>query len=141
MTIALLCCLTMVAGPVTEREAREKAARFVLSMKGDASAARAAKRFSGFGDAVAALTVAEARKAFYVFNIGSDGGYVIVSGDDRMPDVLGYSYSGTFNSEELPDNMRGWLEGYADQYEYLQTHGDAKAVTQASVMGERIEPL
>ena len=140
-SIALLCCLTMVAGSVTERAAREKAARFMLSKKADAAAARGAMHFGQNGGAEATLTVAEQQAAFYVFNIDSVGGYVIVSGDDRMPDVLGYSYSGSYNPETLAPNMRSWLEGYADQYEYLQTHDDAKAVKQTSVTGERIEPL
>lgn len=141
ITIALLCCLTMAAGPVTESEAREKAAQFVFSKKGDASATRGVYRFGNSGGTGATLTVGEAQKAFYVFNIDSDGGYVIVSGDDRMPDVLGYSYSGTFMPDKIPANMRAWLDGYAEQYEYLQANSGAQAVTRTSVLGERIEPL
>ena len=59
---------------------------------------------------------------YYVFNIGSDGGYVIVSGDDRTASVLGYSTSGAFSSDNMPDNMRAWLDGYQIQMEWLANH-------------------
>ena len=76
-----------------------------------------------------------------MFNSSSDDGFVIVSGDDRMSAVLGYSYIDTYNSDEMPDNMRGWMEGYAEQYEYLQAHSDTRAVKQTSISGERIESM
>ncbi len=127
------------AAPISESEAREKAAKFMLSKKGESSA-RSVRRFGGSVGGNK-LTAAESREAFYVFNIDSDGGYVIVSGDDRMPDVLGYSYSSTYKSEEIPDNMRAWLEGYAEQYEYLQTHSDAKGASLTTVTGSSISPM
>ena len=130
------------ATPISEDAAREKAAQFIVLKKGSASEARSAQRFGSSGRTGATLTVAEAREAFYVFNIDSVGGYVIVSGDDRMPDVLGYSYSGIYNPEEIPDNMRAWLEGYADQYAYLQSHSsEFTRASITSVNGEKIRPM
>ena len=91
---ALLMLYTSVfANPISESEACAKAMQFISSRQDGVSLARSAQRSVGSSGTGATLTVAEAQDAFYVFNIGSDGGYVIVSGDDRMPDVLGYSYS------------------------------------------------
>ncbi|WP_159101322.1 C10 family peptidase [Prevotella dentasini] len=53
--------------------------------------------------------------AYYVFNAGNQKGFVIVSGDDRTEQILGYSDSGSFPSQEIPDNMRSFLQSYADQ--------------------------
>ncbi len=139
LLFALLSVLTASA-KISESEAREKALQFMLSKKGESSA-RSAQRFGGAGGTGVSLTVAEAQEAFYVFNIDSVGGYVIVSGDDRMPDVLGYSYSGTYKSDEIPANMRAWLEGYAEQYEYLQTHSDAKGASLTTVSGDAVLPM
>ena len=100
----------VLATPISEGEAREKAMKFMLAKKGKSSA-RSSQRFGVSGGTGATLTVAETQEAYYVFNNDPDGGYVIVSGDDRMPAVLGYSYSGTYNPDEIPDNMRAWLEG------------------------------
>lgn len=58
--------------------------------------------------------------AYYAFNVGSNDGYIVVSGSDLFPKVLAYSTQGSFNQEEVPSNMKAWLEGYADQIAYLE---------------------
>lgn len=57
--------------------------------------------------------------AFYVFNAGDDGGYVIVSADDRTEPILGYVDKGSFDPDNIPENMRSWLQLYADQIDYI----------------------
>ena len=59
---------------------------------------------------------------FYVFNVGRQQGYVIVSADDRTPAVLGYSEHGSFDADRMPSNMAAWLDGYARQIQYIQAH-------------------
>ncbi|MBR4783104.1 MAG: C10 family peptidase [Bacteroidaceae bacterium] len=56
---------------------------------------------------------------YYVFSGGKDGGFVIVSGDERMTPVLAYSTSGDFCADSLPDNVKAWMEMYAQEYEAL----------------------
>lgn len=58
--------------------------------------------------------------AYYVFNTTGNEGFVLISGDSRVGDILGYTDEGTFDEEQLPDNMRAWLQGYADQIEALR---------------------
>jgi hypothetical protein len=60
-------------------------------------------------------TNAEDGQLLYIFNIGDDNGFVILSGDDRTPSVLGYADTGRFDYEQLPDNARAWIDGYAQQ--------------------------
>ena len=52
---------------------------------------------------------------YYIFNVDSTGGFVIVSADDRTPAILGYADSGTFDPGSLPDNFRALLDDYAEQ--------------------------
>lgn len=59
---------------------------------------------------------------YYIFNVGADKGYVIVSGDDATPAVLGYATHGSINMDKIPSNMAAWLQGYADQIKYIQEH-------------------
>jgi hypothetical protein len=87
------------------------------------------------------LTIAESRDAFYAFNLPDKGGYVIVSGDDKMPAVLGYAESGSYDAANMPVNMRAWLDGYAEQYAFLQTHSNAKSASLTAVTGSPILPL
>ena len=48
--------------------------------------------------------------AYYVFNL-EDGGFVIVSGDDAVTPILGYSRTGYFETEDMPENLAGWMKG------------------------------
>ena len=59
--------------------------------------------------------------AFYVFNADDNGGFVIVSGDDRTTEILGYSKTGNFDIEQIPENLKWWLDGYCRQIEALGT--------------------
>ena len=129
------------AFPISEGVAREKAARFMASKKSGSSAARSAQRFGGSATVGVSLTAVDNQEAYYVFNIDSSNGYVIVSGDDRMPDVLGYSYRGSYNRDSIPDNMKSWLQGYVEEYQYLQSHSEAKAASLTSVEGDAILPM
>lgn len=56
---------------------------------------------------------------YYVFNAEGENGYVIVSGDDRTPEILGYVDNGSFDEENIPDNMKSWLQLYVDQIKFL----------------------
>lgn len=60
------------------------------------------------------ITLAAQNAGCYVFNIGSNNGYVIASGDDCAPAVLGYSDKGHV-SAAMPDNMKAWLDEYDQQ--------------------------
>lgn len=51
---------------------------------------------------------------YYVFNASQNQGYVIVSGDDSLTELVGYSDSGTIDMDNLPDNLSSWLEAYAE---------------------------
>lgn len=55
---------------------------------------------------------------YYIFNVGDDQGFVIVSGDDNTRSlVLGYSDKGRFELENMPGNIRSWLEFYEHEVE------------------------
>lgn len=56
---------------------------------------------------------------YYVFNISKAKGFVMVSGDDRILPVLGYSTNGPFDPANIPANLLGWLEGYERQIDHV----------------------
>lgn len=57
---------------------------------------------------------------YYVFNNGESDGFVIVSGDDRTEQVLGYSLDGHIDDGNIPENLKWVLEGYGRQISHLQ---------------------
>jgi uncharacterized protein (TIGR02145 family) len=56
---------------------------------------------------------------FYVFNIDNDKGFMIVSGDDRVRPVLGYSFNGSFKHDDQPPAFIDWLNYYREQIQFL----------------------
>ena len=101
LIICLLISVMMSAEGITEQQALEKAQQF---MQGKTfkqhKAARGMKRVARVPEL----------KRLYVFNVEDDGGFVIVSGDDSTEPILGYSTKGRFDEENIPSNMRAWLE-------------------------------
>ncbi len=115
------------AGPVTKTEALKKAQQFMPAKQFREMPSRTRFKMAGKAD------------AFYIFNAEHDGGFVIVSGDDRTVPILGYSDKGKISDDNMPDNLRGWLEGYALQIEALD-EGAEPANHEGSYM-PAIEPL
>ena len=66
------------------------------------------------------------RAVYYVFN--SRNGFVIVSGDDRAEQILGYG-DYPLDMNNIPCNMRAWLGTYKEQLEYLQAHEELQVET------------
>lgn len=82
---------------------------------------------------------AEVADAYFVFNI-QGGGFVIAAADDRVPAVLGYADSGSFDMQEIPDNMRGWLEGMTAEIQAVQQE-KGEGVENAKATRESIAPM
>jgi hypothetical protein len=55
---------------------------------------------------------------FYVFGAENNDGFVIVSGDDRVTPVLGYSDTNGFDADNMPPNLKWWLGEYAKQIQF-----------------------
>ena len=66
---------------------------------------------------------------YYIFNDGNSG-FVIVSGDQRCTPVLGYSTSGSFDTTDMPDNLRWWMRSYCDEMDsaFLQADADSMPI-------------
>ncbi len=125
-----LVCLTLLgwAEPITREQALRQAQQF-CSQNG-----------KGGSLEVAETAMSRARRRslqvpdyYYVFNVGQEQGYVIVSGDDRTAPILGFSNHGSFDVDKVPCNMAAWLQDYADQIKYLQEHPEALGVTRGDV--------
>ena len=57
--------------------------------------------------------------AYYVFNTTNKDGFVIVSGDDRTESILGYADNGYFDENDIPLNVKAWLEFYENSIRSL----------------------
>lgn len=66
--------------------------------------------------AKAASTTSGSKQSFYVINDEERNRFVIVSSDDRLIKILGYSDNGTFDSETAPVGLIDMLNSYDEQY-------------------------
>ncbi len=62
-------------------------------------------------------------KEIYIFNIGDNDGFIVVSGDDATFPVLAYSTSGHAIPSKTPQNVIKWLEGYRKQIQFIKSNG------------------
>ena len=72
---------------------------------------------------------------FYVFNMTDKGGFVIVSNESETTPILGYSETGSIelDPDKMPENMRNWLQGYADEIAWLQKQENYGKIVKKSV--------
>jgi len=114
--IAVATAMQMSAAPVDQYAALGKAQEFLKNNGGKVMASTASSlklHRAVMGD------VKVNQPVFYVFN--SSNSFIIVSGDDRAEEILGYG-EGTLDMDKIPANMREWFNGYKRQIEYLQAH-------------------
>lgn len=124
--VFLILTISAKAGFVNKEQARAKAHHFLME-KG---------LNKKLVDAETRTTAARSRGVvlpdyYYIFNAEGKQGFVIVSADDRTPEILGYCSEGSFDADEIPSNMAAWLQGYEDQIKYIQENDTPLALTRS----------
>lgn len=85
-----------------------------------------------------AATTASRSDAYYVFN-NDAGGFVIIAGDDAVTPVLGYTSTGSFDAENLPDGLKDLLKSYERQIAALgDNYAANQTATRAAFTGEKL---
>ena len=112
MVLFSLLCTCSWAGPRSYLQAKaiaeKKAAEMGLQVVDDGTQGNLAKGMSG---------VVEKQSPYYVFSNAEAKGFVIVSGDDRFPEIVGYSDQGTYDEAQLPDNFKSYMNAYQSMVE------------------------
>ncbi len=113
------------AAPISQDQARKEALSFLLN-----------KQISNRSLKPVALSnrmlKAGNQAAFYIFNVGNNQGFIIVSGDDRINPILGYSDEGYFDEAKAPENMKNMLDEYAHQISMLDEVSNVKGAIAAA---------
>ena len=83
-------------------------------------------------------TTASPSDAYYVFN-NDAGGFVIIAGDDAVTPVLGYTSTGSFDAENLPDGLKDLLKSYERQIAALGSSYQAnQTAVRTGFAGEKL---
>jgi hypothetical protein len=104
---AVLAGLHIQAQQLTEQEALQRAKGFMSGKTfKETSKTRGSADNAGL-------------QPYYVFN-AQEGGFVIVSGDERTIPVLGYSDDGSLDMDHLPEGLQDLLNRYASQVKFIE---------------------
>ena len=81
------------------------------------------------------------KDAFYICDAGADG-FAVISADERMTPVLGFSQDRVFDTENIPAGMQELLDSYTKEYEAL-TSGKPLKLIRRHIEGvqEQVGPL
>lgn len=109
-----LLSVTLFAAPVSQEQAMREAQAFLNSRT---SLPRSMKMRRAYR--VPKLKSVSEQSYFYVFNIGTNNGFIIVSGDDRTTPILGYTDAGTFDAGKINPNMKSFLDAYVEEFKQL----------------------
>ena len=114
-----LCGMTLMAAPVSRQQAQQIAAQF---LSGKSTSHRALSASEMQAEVVFNKVNGMGMPYLYAVHASGGRGYVIVSGDDCAPAILGYVEHGNYDEAQMPENMRSWLQHYADEIELLQRY-------------------
>lgn len=134
----------MMAAPISQKSAERIAYRFFTnSLRGFTSGGTIRLVYA---PDINGLRSSQ-QKSFYVFNRGLNEGFVIVSGDDQLPEILGYSDRGNFDISQSPVQLTEMLKAYEVATQYYITHNKSEwsynftSLRQDNGVMEKVEPL
>ena len=123
ITPFLFLCLmagTAFAGPVSRSQATQIARDYLQKNR----TARTASQPADLSLAYECMPKASrgtgnATPLYYVFNQGEKGGFVVVSGDDRMTSVVGYVDEGNYAMSKGNANLQWWFNALEETMTYV----------------------
>lgn len=118
--IALSCGTGAFAAPISPQQAMEIAASFETPTTSVHRAPMKAAEMK-----LAYTASAEGTNCYYIINSPASQGFTVVSADDRLPQILGYTDRGSFDPENIPCNMRWWLDNYKNEIAWYFSHSSA----------------
>lgn len=120
---SLLMPMVVMAGPRSFQQAKaiaEKQAA-LLGVTIDQKAMTKARKQGDKGE------MNLSQQSYYVFPNANSKGFTIVSGDDRLPEIVGYSSQGSYDENNLPEGFISFMKAYQNLYNKVNL-GDAEAL-------------
>lgn len=120
---SLLIPMVVMAGPRSFQQAKaiaEKQAA-LLGVTIDQKAMTKARKQGSKGE----ITLSQ--QSYYVFPNANSKGFTIVSGDDRLLEIVGYSSQGSYDENNLPEGFVSFMKAYQNLYNKVNL-GDAEAL-------------
>lgn len=146
LMVLLLSAVSAIAGPRSVEQARQAVLQLSRTQHYAKAKAEGGRAVTGsprlvFSKPRGASAAGEAY--YYVFSTGKGNGYTLVSGDDRMPAIIGYTERGDYDESLMPENFRNFMQAYQDMMDNLT---DKQAADIAAWQAQRtshaaVEPI
>lgn len=132
----LLFAQSVLAAPVNEPTARKVASQLIASFSPLRSEGGLKLVYTGGAHPRSALRGESTSSLYYIYNVGIEKGFVIISGDDKAYPVLGYADQGSFQTTQMPDNLSRWLDFYTQELLFvIERDGEASGEISAQWAG------
>ncbi|MBR0176375.1 MAG: C10 family peptidase [Bacteroidales bacterium] len=103
LALMLAMSLPMTAERVTPETARKVASTFLTSNGAKSAQLTDLTKEAGFPN-------------LYIFT--TENSFVVMAADDCAQPILGYSFENAFVADDMPENMRWWLQQYSDEIQW-----------------------
>ncbi len=103
VALLLMVAMPMMAERVTPETAQKVAQTFLNNNGAKSAQLTDLSKIAGFPN-------------LYIFT--AEPGFVVMAADDCVQPILGYSLTGNFVAENMPENAHSWLQGYSDEIQY-----------------------
>ena len=128
-TVLAVATIVAMANPIDRTAAMQKAKDFMQGINPQALLQTPATPRKAMGN--------QSEKPYYIFNAENNQGFVIVSGDDRSEEILGFSDKGHLDVDNLPDGLLFMLDTFESDLQKLDEQGytntvDAQAASNSS---------
>lgn len=139
IVMMLVSACALWAGPIDQQQALEIAQTYLSTHLSGSNAPQHRLRVAYKGADLKTANVETSN--LYVFNINEQDGFIVVSGDDRTEAVLGYTENGAFDPDNIPSNLRWWLDCYERQIEWVKANMPEQSAGPAHSSTEVIAPM
>lgn len=127
LAVSLLFVASMSAAPISPQEALSR-----LNMP--------ATRGKAITDLKLTVNADNGEPTVYLFQNRDNDGYLVVSADNQITPLLGYSDFGSIDTGKIPDNLKWWLGEYSRQIEYARSL-PASLNTRATIQLPDLAPI
>lgn len=114
----LLFSTSVFAEPITLEVAKQTAEQFLKNANNSVLKTHIEYYLTDAGDLFPSNNQLKSNnnsRSMFLFNIGDSAGFIIVSGDNAVQPILGYSNVGNIDITTIPPSVKSWLENYHNQ--------------------------
>ncbi len=117
--------MMLMAGFVPQHVAEQVAINFFISLDQTTEPEIHIVDVKGYWSSLPMPQKGDVRPTFYIFDIISSKGFVIISADDCVIPILGYSLSSNYSGSDMPPALIKWLDDLRKQVNYVVEMGEA----------------